>query len=50
MAVVKRKEPMLLKGKEENEGKRINTRTTRFEDRYDNCSPATAPGMLVGIS
>ena len=23
---------------------------TRFENNYDNCSPATAPEMLVGIS
>jgi hypothetical protein len=30
--------------------KKIYMRTTRFEDRYDNRSPATAPEMLVGIS
>ena len=23
---------------------------TRFEDNYNNCSPATAPEKLVGIS
>ena len=23
---------------------------TRFEDNYSNCSPATAPEMLIGIS
>jgi hypothetical protein len=30
--------------------KKIDTRTTRFEDRYNNRSSAMAPEMLVGIS
>jgi hypothetical protein len=30
--------------------RKIDTRTTRFEDRYNNRSLATAPEMLVGIS
>jgi hypothetical protein len=50
MVVVKRKEPKELKGKEENGGGGLNMRTTRFEDRCNNCSLATVPKMLVGIS
>jgi hypothetical protein len=30
--------------------KKVDTRTTRFEDRYNNRSPAMAPEMLVGIA
>jgi hypothetical protein len=33
----------------ENE-KKIHKRTTRLEDRYNNCSPASTPEILVGIS
>jgi hypothetical protein len=36
--------------KEDEKQRKINTRTTRFEDRYNNRSPATAPEMLVGTS
>jgi hypothetical protein len=37
-------------GVEVEENKKIHTRSTRFEDRYDNYSPTIAPEMLVGIS
>jgi hypothetical protein len=38
------------RGKGRKKMKKMDTRTTRFEDRYNKCSLATAPEMLVGIS
>ena len=36
-------------GRNKRKGKRKDTRSTRFEDNYNNRSPATAPEMLVVI-
>jgi hypothetical protein len=50
---VKKMEKDILKGnrgKGRRKMKKMDTRTTRFEDRYDNRSSATAPEMLLGIS
>ena len=38
------------KDKKRRKNKRKDTRATRFEDNYDNRSPAMALEMLVGIS
>jgi hypothetical protein len=45
-----KKDIMKGNGVKVEETKKINMRTTRFEDRYNNHYPATAPEMLVGIS
>jgi hypothetical protein len=37
-------------GEDRDKSKIKDTRTTRFEDRYNNRSLATTPKMLVGIA